>query len=118
MESRYKAHSTKPKRKSTIEHFEKSHFKAYQDRSRGVPYNEPPLYFGWLRAKTIGLRQLAVLARKTGSCDTSGVMSCSCPIMARAAITVYGVQATTHKSTLVMATLATLISALSEDLDF
>ena len=64
-------------------------------------------------ANTIGLRHEASLAKKQGSCATSGVMMSLFPKQPIMFITAYGVQITAQRQTLVMATLATLISALS-----
>ena len=65
-------------------------------------------------ANTIGLRQEAVLAKKDGSCDTSGVTAARFPKQATITMMAYGLQMNAHKQTFVMATLAILISALSD----
>ena len=69
-------------------------------------------HFGWLMAKTTGLMQDAVLARKAGSWELRGVTKSSLPHMAMTHTVTNGVQATNHRDTLVIATLATRTSAL------
>merc|ERR1719145_528578 len=73
---------------------------------QGISFAIDSLNLGWETAKTTGLRQEDVFARKDGSWAISGVMSIwlpNTPIMATMA---YGVQVTIQRSTLVIATLS------------
>lgn len=63
-------------------------------------------------AKTMGFKTEASLAKKAGSEETRGVIRLRSPKAAIMTTTAYGVQIPAHRHTLVMATLAILISAL------
>jgi len=47
-------------------------------------------YFGWLMAKTNGLKHDAVLAKKAGSCDIKGVIKVLSPKQESITIKAYG----------------------------